>query len=71
MNENIKQAYNWIPDVSITFMEFIHGAIRSKNKNACFFIRKPESLEQIPSKYQDKFFDKEELPKAHLKVILF
>jgi hypothetical protein len=50
-------------------MEFIHGAIRSKNKNACFFIRKPESLEQIPSKYQDKFFDKEELPKAHLKVI--
>ena len=49
-------------------MEFMHGAIRSQNKNACFFIRKPESLEQIPKKYEDKFYDKDDLPKAHLKV---
>ena len=69
---NIREKYNWIPNVSITFMEFMHGAIRSRNKNACFFIRTPESLSGIPSKFHDKFYDNEDLSKAHLEVtVLF
>lgn len=70
LSQNIIQKYDWIPDVSITFMEFIHGAFRSKNKNACFFIRTPESLEDLPSKYRDRFFDKDELAICHVKVML-
>ena len=40
-------------------MEFLHGALRSKNKNACFFIRSPESLNSIPAEYNEKFFETE------------
>jgi hypothetical protein len=49
-------------------MEFLHGAIRSKNKNACFFIRKPESLNELPEEYKGRFFDSDDLAKCHLTV---
>jgi len=45
----IQEKYKWIPKISITFMEILHGALRSRNKNALFFIRSGDSLEGIPS----------------------
>ena len=49
-------------------MEFLHGAIKSNNKNACFFIRSPESLTEIPTEFNDKFFESNDLGKIQLKV---
>lgn len=51
-------------------MEFIHGALRSKNENACFFIRSKESLNGIPEEYNEKFYEGVESSKVLLKVIL-
>ena len=52
-------------------MEFLHGALRSKNKNACFFIRTPESLNSIPAEYNEKFFEADSYSKVQLKVYLY
>jgi hypothetical protein len=55
--KEIVDEFNWIPKISITFMEYLHGALRSKNTNACFFIRSKESLEGLPPEYNEKFFE--------------
>ena len=68
LSEEIKTKYNWIPKISITSMEFLHGALRCKNKNACFFIRSPESISDIPVEYYDKFFENDSFSKLQLKV---
>ncbi len=68
LSDEIKEKYNWVPKSSITFMEFIHGALRRKNKNACFFIRSKESLDEIPVEYQDKFFESNHLSKFQIQV---
>ena len=49
-------------------MEFIHGALRSKNKNACFFLRSKESLNGIPLEFHEKFYESDEFSKLQLKV---
>ena len=66
---SIKEKYNWIPKISITFMEFLHGFLRSKNKNACVFIRSKESLRDIPNEFDEKFFEKDPYSIAQLQVI--
>ena len=53
---DLKIKYNWIPKISITFMEFLHGFLRSKNKNGCIFIRSKKSLEKIPEEFNEKVF---------------
>lgn len=64
----IVQEYNWIPGISITFMEYLHGALRSKNGNACFFIRSKDALEGIPKEYHEKFFETVPMSKLQLQV---
>jgi len=49
-------------------MEFLHGALRSKNKNACFFIRSKDSLKNIPEEFNEKFYETNELSVLQLKV---
>ncbi len=49
-------------------MEFLHGALRTKNPNACFFIRSKESLNDIPVEYHEKFFETNQLSKLQMKV---
>lgn len=66
--DEIKLKYNWIPKLSITSMEFVHGALRCGNRNACFFLRSPDSLKEIPVEYSDKFFEANEFSKLQLKV---
>ena len=68
LSAEIKEKYDWIPRISITFMELLHGVLRSKNKNACFFLRSKESLKDIPSEYNVKFFETDEFSKLQLKV---
>jgi hypothetical protein len=65
----IKDKYKWIPKISITFMEILHGVLRSRNKNALFFIRSGDSLEGIPSEYNEKFYEADSYSKLQLKVI--
>lgn len=69
--EEIKTKYNWIPKLSITSMEFLHGALRCRNRNACFFIRSPQSISDIPAEYYDKFFENDSFSKLQLKVNCF
>ena len=68
---SIKEKYNWIPKISITFMEFLHGFLRSKNKNACVFIRSKESLKGLPNEFDEKFFEKDPYSIAQLQVIFY
>jgi hypothetical protein len=49
-------------------MEFLHGFLRSKNKNACVFIRSKESLKGIPGEFNEKFFEKDPYSIAQLQV---
>lgn len=67
--QEIKTKYNWIPKLSITSMEFLHGALRCRNRNACFFIRSPESLNGIPAEYYDKFFESDSFSKLQLREL--
>lgn len=69
LSDEIKIRYDWVPKVSITSMEFLHGALRCRNKNACFFIRSPDSLKDIPAEYHEKFFETNDFSKQQLEVI--
>lgn len=69
LSAELKGKYSWIPNISITFMEFLHGALRSNNKNSCFFIRSKESLNNIPDKYHDKFFETNRLSQLQMKEL--
>jgi hypothetical protein len=70
LSNEIVETYKWIDKVSITFMEFLHGALRSNNKNACFMIRLKDSLNGVPSSYDSKFYEKDEYSKKQLEVNL-
>ncbi|ESN94094.1 hypothetical protein HELRODRAFT_193832 [Helobdella robusta] len=61
VNEEIRNKYDWVPNVSITHMEILHGAYRLKNPNALFCFREPDFLKNIPDKYKNKFVDEEDL----------
>ena len=51
-------------------MEFIHGAFRTNNPNAFFFVRDSENvLKNLPEKYNDRFRDKEESNQKQIKEL--
>ena len=68
LKTQLVQEFNWIPNISITFMEYLHGALRSHNSNACFFIRNKEALDGLPPEYNEKFFETVSLSKIQLQV---
>ena len=51
-------------------MEFLHGALRSKNKNALFFLRSKESLDGLPVEYYEKFYESVPYSKIQLEVYI-
>ena len=66
---DIADTYNWVPNLSITHMEILHGAFRSKNPNAAFFIRKADGyLQDIPEDKLGGYADKPDIAKIQLKV---
>jgi len=68
LSAELVERYKWIPSISITFMEYLHGALRSKNTNACFFIRSKDSLNGVPAEYNEKFFETLPFSKLQLQV---
>ena len=68
LSPELVERYQWIPNISITFMEYLHGALRSKNKNACFFIRSKDSLNGLPPEYNEKFFETVPFSKLQLQI---
>ncbi|XP_018115847.1 telomerase protein component 1 isoform X2 [Xenopus laevis] len=44
----VVEQYHWIPGMSITGMEILHGAYRNSNPNAAFCFRDPSFLGQLP-----------------------
>ncbi|KAE8634019.1 hypothetical protein XENTR_v10002173 [Xenopus tropicalis] len=44
----VVEQYHWIPGMSITGMEILHGAYRNSNRNAAFCLRDPSFLDQLP-----------------------
>ena len=68
---DVADKYQWVPNISITHMEILHGGFRAKNPNAAFFIRKPEGyVDKIPEELEKGFLDKSELAKVQMKVSL-
>lgn len=69
LSDEIRTKYEWIPKLSITSMEFLHGALRCHNRNACFFIRSPNSLSDIPAEHYEKFFESDSFSRLQLKEL--
>ncbi|KAK2154284.1 hypothetical protein LSH36_272g06050 [Paralvinella palmiformis] len=69
LTEDLQESYDWIPGVSITHMEILHGAYRIKNPNAIFLIRDPSFLDSVPDDKRKRFVDEDDLAKEHLKVL--
>ncbi|XP_041355053.1 TPR repeat-containing protein DDB_G0287407-like [Gigantopelta aegis] len=65
----VQKKYSWILGSSITFMEIMHGALRSRNRNAVFFFRDPSFLSDLPDEYHPKFEDVDSLCREHLRVL--
>jgi hypothetical protein len=66
----ITDRYRWIDGASITLMEFIHGAFRTRNPNALFLVRNSESiLRSIPESYLDKFRDQDQLNRKQIQEL--
>ena len=68
---DVADRYQWVPNISITHMEILHGGFRANNPNAAFFIRKRDGyLADIPQDVAEKgFVDKAEIAKEQMKVI--
>ena len=47
-----RQQFDWIDGLSITEMEVLHGALRSKNPNALFLKRHPSFLQNVPTDHK-------------------
>ncbi|XP_064627497.1 telomerase protein component 1-like isoform X2 [Lineus longissimus] len=67
ISDDIRERYDWIPGVSITFMEVLHAAMRRNNPNAAFFIRDGDFYFRLPSAENSKFVDEDPLKVHHLK----
>ncbi|KAM4707080.1 telomerase protein component 1-like [Discoglossus pictus] len=56
--QDVIEQFHWVPGMSVTGMEIIHGAYRTSNPNAAFCMRDPSFLELLPqqdlSRYQEK-----------------
>ena len=53
----------------MTHVEIIHGALRTRSRNALFMFREGESLRYLPRGYHGEFEDSSLLAKQCLKVI--
>ncbi|MEE6511697.1 hypothetical protein FKM82_018376 [Ascaphus truei] len=55
--QELVDQYRWVPDMSVTGMEILHGAYRICNPNASFCLRDPAFLGSLPPeelpRYQD------------------
>jgi hypothetical protein len=71
ISDDIKERYDWIPGVSMTFMEVLHGAMRRDNTNAAFLTRNGDFYYRLPEAQYSKFVDEDPINVEHLKVLVF
>eukprot|EP00730_Choanoeca_flexa_P006177 TRINITY_DN12099_c1_g1_i8.p1 TRINITY_DN12099_c1_g1~~TRINITY_DN12099_c1_g1_i8.p1 ORF type:complete len:1039 (+),score=199.76 TRINITY_DN12099_c1_g1_i8:48-3164(+) len=57
---SVAQDYSWPQGISITHMEVLHGAYRTRNPNAAFFVRSQDVLSTIPDEHLERFQDQDE-----------
>ncbi|XP_033637129.1 telomerase protein component 1-like [Asterias rubens] len=55
--ESLAREYRWIPGLSVTEMEILHGAYRTDNPNSVFLIRNSAFLKNLPEEYEKDFID--------------
>ncbi|XP_002735938.2 uncharacterized protein LOC100377029, partial [Saccoglossus kowalevskii] len=67
--QDIIHKYEWVPNLSMTHMEILHGAIRNQNPNAVFMLRDPCYMSDIPPDHLKNFLEEDELPKSQLKEL--
>ncbi|XP_069070749.1 telomerase protein component 1-like [Pleurodeles waltl] len=53
----IMEQYQWVPGMSVTGMEIVHGAYRNCNPNALFCFRDPSFIEKLPADMLVRFQD--------------
>ena len=63
---SVAEEYTWVPNVSITHMEILHGALRTSNPNAAFFFRSADVLKDLPDDFQSRFADSDTLSQLSL-----
>ncbi|XP_022081872.1 telomerase protein component 1-like [Acanthaster planci] len=67
---DIAEEYKWVHSTSITHMEILLGAYRSRNPNAAFFVRDSSGFtEMIPLENQKQFVEPTEVGKLQLKEL--
>lgn len=68
--KHLVERYRWIDGASITLMEFLHGAFRTRNPNALFLIRNSENISKhIPERYADKFRDRDQFNQRQVEEL--
>lgn len=65
----MRSEYNWVSNVSITHMEILHGAYRSRNPNALFCLRDPALVQQVPEHFRPQFIDRGELAQVQMTAL--
>ncbi|XP_069476368.1 uncharacterized protein [Ambystoma mexicanum] len=53
----IVEQYRWVPGMSVTGMEIVHGAYRNCNPNVLFCFRDPSIIEMLPTDMLKRFQD--------------
>lgn len=60
---------DWAPFSSITHMEILHGAYRTRNPNALFLMRDSSFLDQVPPTHLENFAATNTRDKVGLAVL--
>ncbi|XP_033102323.1 telomerase protein component 1-like, partial [Anneissia japonica] len=66
---DIASKYQWIPGFSITHMEIVNGAYRTRNPNAVFLLKDSSFLDTLAEEFRESFVDTEPLAVAQLKEL--
>ncbi|XP_075931316.1 telomerase protein component 1-like isoform X2 [Petromyzon marinus] len=64
--EEMASRYAWVPGFSVTAMEIAHGAYRSRNPNAVFYVRRSNLTGSLPEWARADFAETEARRAAHV-----
>ena len=67
--DDVRAAYQWIDNASVTHMEIVHAAFRNYNPNALFLIRDPDFLKDLSSEILPDFIETNSQSKDSLDLL--
>ena len=70
LNETVWNHYKFVDNVSITAMEVLHGAYRSRNPNAIFMLRDPDFLRDVSPELRASDFEEVDPQRQQLQLAL-